>query len=222
MGTFAPCIACTFDSKLFSFGRQALNAAALGAIARLEAQRQDVTEQAVIGIERLAGMADSAIADLLDAAFGPDRHMRTAYRIRRGMAWLTDLSFAARESDGRLVGVLQSWPVALLGADGSETPLVMVGPVAVRPDLQLGGIGRMLMDRLVEQADALPDGQRRALVMIGDPEYYGRFWGFSADATGGWAVPGPVERRRLLARIPAGQAVPRAGMLGPRGLGRTE
>jgi predicted N-acetyltransferase YhbS len=37
--------------------------------------------------------------------------------------------------------------------------------------------------------------------MIGDPEYYGRFFGFSAAITGGWVLPGPVERHRLLARI---------------------
>ena len=39
-----------------------------------------------------------------------------------------------------------------------------------------------------------------ALMMIGDPDYYGRFWCFTSDATGGWQVPGPVERHRLLAR----------------------
>ncbi|HEY1124869.1 MAG TPA: N-acetyltransferase [Sphingobium sp.] len=174
-----------------------------------------MTTQAVIGIETLAGTADTAIAGLLDAAFGPDRHGRTAYRIRRGMAWLTDLSFAARDEAGRLIGVLQSWPVALATPDGAETPLVMVGPVAVMPDQQLHGIGRMLMDRLIETADAAA-GQQPPLMMIGDPEYYGRFWGFTADATGGWGVPGPVEQRRLLARLPKGKTVPETGMLGPR------
>jgi predicted N-acetyltransferase YhbS len=183
----------------------------------LEAERQDVTEQAVFAVDRLAGMADSAISDLLDAAFGPDRHMRTAYRIRRGMAWLTDLSFAARDEAGRLIGVLQSWPVALADAQGLEAPLVMVGPVAVRPELQMGGIGRSLMDTLVARVDALTEPAQRPLVMIGDPEYYGRFWGFSADATSGWAVPGPVERQRLLARVPAGLRLPAHGALGPRG-----
>jgi len=175
-----------------------------------------VTTQAVIGIEKLAGTADTAIAGLLDAAFGPDRHGRTAYRIRRGMAWLTDLSFAARSETGTLIGVLQSWPVALAMPDGAETPLVMVGPVAVLPDQQRHGIGRMLMDRLIETADAMPLNARLPLMMIGDPEYYGRFWGFTAEATGGWTVPGPVEQRRLLARVPAGVKVPLQGMVGPR------
>jgi predicted N-acetyltransferase YhbS len=175
-----------------------------------------VTKQAVIGIERLAGTADTAIADLLDVAFGPDRHGRTAYRIRYGMAWLTNLSFAVRDETGALIGVLQSWPIALATPDGAQVPLVMVGPVAVHPEQQLHGIGRMLMDMLVTTTDAMSHAAQLPLVMIGDPEYYGRFWGFSADATGNWEVPGPVELRRLLVRIPQGVNVPAAGVLGPR------
>ena len=51
------------------------------------------------------------------------------------------------------------------------------------------------------------------MCLIGDPEYYGRFFGFDSARTGGWRLPGPVERRRLLARgpgVPAGE-----GDLGP-------
>lgn len=167
-------------------------------------------------IDSLAGTRDSAISGLLDAAFGPDRHGRTAYRIRRGMAWLTDLSFAAQDEAGTLIGVLQSWPVALHAPDGTQTPLVMIGPVAVTPVLQLGGIGRALMDRLVETADAQDPAQSLPLVMIGDPEYYGRFWGFAAEGTAQWEVPGPVERHRLLVRARQGTVLPMAGRLGPR------
>ncbi|MFT3967010.1 MAG: N-acetyltransferase [Sphingobium sp.] len=167
-------------------------------------------------LEPLARHSADAIDGLLDAAFGTDRRARTAYAIRRGMAWLTDLSFAAvDESDGRLAGLLQSWPVALHGPDGMQTPLIMIGPVAVMPDAQGGGHGRALMDRLVEAAAQITDDP---LMMIGDPGYYQRFWGFSADGTGEWQAPGPFERHRLLARLsrPEGHAIPRDGMLGPR------
>ena len=58
-------------------------------------------------------------------------------------------------------------------------------------------------------------GAADALMMIGDPEYYGRFCGFTADVTGGWALPGPVERHRLLARIKRADGVPREGVIGP-------
>ena len=164
-------------------------------------------------ISELAGVGDEAIGGLLDAAFGPNRHGRTAYRIRLGMSWFTDLSFAAYDSDGALAGLLQCWPVALHDPDGEQTPLVMVGPVAVQPQLQLAGIGRALMDRLIDTVDASPGDP---LVMIGDPDYYGRFWGFDARHTAQWRVPGPVEQHRLLTRGQEGQSLPAAGMLGPR------
>lgn len=102
-----------------------------------------------------------------------------------------------------MIGTLQSWPVAWVGVDGTRVPLVMVGPVAVLPALQRGGTGRALMDAMIAAAEHSADegGAGAALMMIGDPEYYGRFWGFSAEATGRWEVPGPVERHRLLARV---------------------
>ena len=138
--------------------------------------------------------------------------------MRAGCAPIESLSFSAWESD-RLIGSLQSWPVALEGADGRSTPLVMVGPVAVEPALQRGGTGRALMDAAIAAAGRPVEqgGAEGALMMIGDPDYYGRFWGFAADATGHWDVPGPVERHRLLARGVRGGAVPSgAGLIVPR------
>jgi predicted N-acetyltransferase YhbS len=52
-------------------------------------------------------------------------------------------------------------------------------------------------------------------VMIGDPEYYGRFWGFSAEPTAGWILPGPWEPHRLLARCDNPAVLPKEGSLGP-------
>jgi predicted N-acetyltransferase YhbS len=93
----------------------------------------------------------------------------------------------------------------------------MVGPVAVDPAHQGGGHGRAMMDAVVAAARAQADVQGSApLMMIGDPEYYGRFWGFSADGTGGWDAPGPFEKHRLLALSVDGRAVDGTGMLGPR------
>lgn len=154
-----------------------------------------------------------AVEDILDAAFGRTRFGRTAYRIREGVDAVAALSFALVE-DGALVATIQCWPVAHHDADGTVTPLVMVGPVAVRPDVQRGGHGRALMVHMLDAAETRADG---ALMMIGDPEYYGRFFGFDADATGAWDLPGPYEKRRLLARAVNGHELPTAaGMIGPR------
>jgi predicted N-acetyltransferase YhbS len=67
------------------------------------------------------------------------------------------------------------------------------------------------MEACLRRADL---GGHRAIVLIGDPEYYGRF-GFTADATTHWDVPGPVEQRRLLARVAPGVMLPVTGLLGP-------
>jgi predicted N-acetyltransferase YhbS len=160
-----------------------------------------------VAIAPLSDADPNAVEALLDAAFGTDRHTRTAYRIREGMVAIPALSFAAFDNC-KLVGTLQSWPVSV-----SNAPLTLVGPVAVAPDVQRGGIGRLLMTALIDSAAGTP------MVMIGDPEYYGRFFGFAADATGGWDVPGPVERHRLLARNAGG--LPKVGILGPQASQRT-
>ncbi|TPG18851.1 N-acetyltransferase [Sphingomonas koreensis] len=159
----------------------------------------------------LADVDPLAVEQLLDRAFGTDRHGRTAYAVRAGTTALPALSFAALD-DGALVGTIQCWPVALTLDAGGIAAMTMVGPVAVDPPRQQTGIGHALMAHLLAAAQA--SGDDAALMLIGDPDYYGRFYGFTADRTGGWRVPGPVERHRLLAR---GAAVPDgAGMLGPR------
>ncbi len=155
----------------------------------------------------LADVPAQGVELLLDAAFGTDRHGRTAYRVREGMDVIPGLSFAAVE-DGALVGSIQCWPVALACDDGTRVPMVMVGPVAVSPARQNVGIGRALMWRAIEAAQAAGE----PLMLIGDPEYYAQF-GFDADATSQWRLPGPFEPRRLLAR----DGTPdRVGIVGPR------
>ncbi len=153
-----------------------------------------------------------AVEGLLDAAFGTDRKGRTAYRMREGVEALPGLSFAVVDGEGHLMGSIQCWPVTLEEPDGTRHTLVLVGPVAVLPELQGAGIGKAMMQASIDAADA---GAADALMMIGDPEYYGRFWGFSADGTGEWDIPGPVERRRLLARIRRAGGVPAVGRIIP-------
>jgi predicted N-acetyltransferase YhbS len=167
-------------------------------------------DAAAIDLIPLSAAAPAAIEALLDRAFGPDRRARTAYRVRGGAPPIPELSFAAMDADV-LVGSIQCWPVRFRAEAGGETQLVMVGPVAVAPERQRHGLGRRLMERALAAAGT--QGCADRLMLIGDPEYYGRFFGFSSARTGSWRLPGPVERHRLLAR---GAAVPEgAGELGP-------
>ncbi|MEO9599648.1 N-acetyltransferase [Parasphingorhabdus sp.] len=161
----------------------------------------------------LAEIDPQLVDALLDAAFGKDRHDRTAYKLREGMDMLEGLSIAAvDEEKHELLGSIQCWPIALTDDDGKMHPMIMVGPVAVYPDFQREGIGRAMMAALLKEIqpnDPLP------LVMIGDPEYYERFFDFTAEATQEWTLPGPWEPSRLLVRANPNVSLPRTGTLGP-------
>ncbi len=155
----------------------------------------------------LDDILDFAVEALLDRAFGADRRTRTAYRLRLGVAALSGLSFAAIDDHGVLLATIQTWPVEWRGDDGTVVAMILVGPVAVEPATQRGGVGRRIMQHMLDAAYGAPIPGTNALMLIGDPEYYGRFFDFTAERTGGWRLPGPFESRRLLALgdgVPAG------------------
>ncbi len=150
------------------------------------------------------------VEQVLDRAFGPDRHGRTAYAIRKGTEALPALSFAAFDAEDALVGTIQAWPVALTTPAGRAHPLIMVGPVAILPERQGQGFGRALM---AAQAAAIDPAAPLPQVLIGDAPYYGKF-GF-VEAPRGWQCPGPWDPARLLVRGAAPALLPQEGMLGP-------
>ena len=163
----------------------------------------------VIALVPLAAVEPEAVDALLDRAFGPERRTRTAYRIRSGSLPVPEMSFAALDSDGSLLGTIQCWPVALACDHGAAVPLVMVGPVAVEPGRQQGGIGRALMERMLDAVPGCAAPGCDALMLIGDPDYYGRFFGFTADRTARWNagchcnIVRSRSRARLSASLPS-------------------
>ena len=157
----------------------------------------------------------AAVERILDAAFGPDRHKRTAYAIRKGTECLPPLCFAAFDEAGELIGTIQAYPAALTDPQDRAHPMIMIGPVAIMPGRQGQGFGRALM---AAQKAAIEDGRGQGAaplpqVLIGDEPYYGKF-GFSA-APRGWKCPGPWNPERLLVRADNTAVLPRQGMLGP-------
>ena len=130
------------------------------------------------------------IEDLLDRAFGADRHARPSYRLREGIPPLHPLCFVA-EAEGRIVGAIRHWPVRI----GDARPALLLGPIAVDPAFERQGIGTRLVQTGLAAARA---AGHEAVLAVGTPAYLGRF-GFAAAGGCGIALPGLAEPRRLLA-----------------------
>lgn len=129
---------------------------------------------------------------LLDRAMGVGRKRKSSEKLRRGRRPSEGLAFAARDASGALIGTVRLWDVRL--GERGDTALLL-GPLAVDPDLKGAGVGSALMRHSIEEARRLG---HRAILLVGDAPYYERF-GFSADKTGNLAMPGPYERHRFLA-----------------------
>ena len=127
---------------------------------------------------------------LIERAFGPGRHVKVSERVREFAAYLPELSFCAF-LDQRLVGVVRQWRVRV-----GEAPVAFLGPLAVDSDLRGAGFGIALLERACEVARR---AGYAAVVLVGDEPYYARV-GFSALAGAQIDLPGPVDRRRVLAK----------------------
>jgi len=126
---------------------------------------------------------------LLDAAFGSARFSKTCERLRENRRPAANLAFAAMDGT-RLVGTLRLWPLEV----GSGNSALLLGPLAVSATHRHRGIGGQLIEHALSAAER--DGHR-AVVLLGDASYYGRF-GFSARLARELWLPGPYEQERLL------------------------
>lgn len=151
---------------------------------------------------------DTAARDrLLDRAMASNWRRKASEKLRRGR--LPAIALVARDGSGGIVGTVRLWAV-----EAGGIPALLLGPLAVDPRTRGHGTGGALMVAAIAAARA---GGHGAIVLMGDPEYYGRF-GFSADRTGDLAMPGPFETRRLLAlELRDGALAGASGALRPTG-----
>ena len=151
---------------------------------------------------------------LLDRAMGPGRTRKSSETIRQGRLPAEGLAFSATAADGSLMGTVRLWNIDAGTRDGSPVPALLLGPLAVDPQLAGTGIGAALMRHAIAEAARLGHA---AILLVGDPEYYARF-GFCADATATLAMPGPFEPRRLLAlELAPGHLHGASGIIAPSG-----
>jgi predicted N-acetyltransferase YhbS len=138
--------------------------------------------------EKFADIAAREV--LLDQAYGASRFAKASERLREGRVPADGLSLVAVDR-GRIVGTVRLWHVAA----GPGCAALLLGPLAVDPAHRNRGIGSTLMRRVIARARL---AGHRAVLLVGDAAYYGRF-GFTAAPTGELWMPGRYDRERLLA-----------------------
>jgi predicted N-acetyltransferase YhbS len=129
-----------------------------------------------------------AIERLHERTFGPGRFALSAYRLREHVDHLLDLSFTARIGT-LLVGSVRQLPICV-----GDTAALLLGPLTVEPPFRSRGIGRVLLDRALQDAKA---NGHHLVLLVGDEAYYSRV-GFKKVPKGRATMPGPVDYERLL------------------------
>ena len=101
---------------------------------------------------------------------GCDEHY-LAHILRGSSCFLPELDFVA-ELDGKIVGNIMYTRAVVFCDDGIEFPVLSFGPVSVLPDFQDMGIGSALIRHSLKEAKRMG---HKAVLIYGDPDYYGRF-----------------------------------------------
>ena len=91
-------------------------------------------------------------------------------QLRNDEAFVPELNFVM-EKDGRLIGQNMFMRAAIKADDGSDLPIMTMGPICISPELQGQGYGKILLDYSLEKAAALGCG---ALCFEGNINFYGK------------------------------------------------
>ena len=91
-------------------------------------------------------------------------------QLRNDEAFVPELNFVM-EKDGRLIGQNMFMRAAIKADDGSDLPIMTMGPICISPELQGQGYGKILLDYSLEKAAELGCG---ALCFEGNINFYGK------------------------------------------------
>ena len=122
-------------------------------------------------------MIAEEILEVHRQAFGDEDVPRLVLALVEGGYAVSELSFTATAGD-RVVGhVMSSW----VTIEGSGARLLQLSPLGVLPAFQGQGHGSALVRRTIEAVRAMGEP---ALLVEGNPKYYGRFGFVRADELG--------------------------------------
>ena len=134
------------------------------------------------------------LAALIDAAFGDTETSAFTAELRASAGYVPELTFVA-DDDGELIGFTMLSYVPAGGRD-----VLILTPMAVRPDRQRTGVGK----QLVRAAIAAADTRGEPVVLVeGVPSYYPQF-GFRSASELGFERPDPRIPERAWMALPLG------------------
>lgn len=91
-------------------------------------------------------------------------------QLRNDEAFVPELNFVM-EKDGRLIGQNMFMRAVIKADDGSDLPIMTMGPICITPELQGKDYGKILLDYSLEKAAELGCG---ALCFEGNINFYGK------------------------------------------------
>ncbi|WP_415652623.1 GNAT family N-acetyltransferase [Schleiferilactobacillus harbinensis] len=106
------------------------------------------------------------------AAHSDGNEAELVANLRQSKTYRPEYDAVAVSDDGRVLGHAMLSLAQVVAADGQQWPIWVLAPVAVLPTEQKRGLGTALIMYL--EAMAFGDGIR-AISVLGDPAYYGRF-----------------------------------------------
>ena len=91
-------------------------------------------------------------------------------QLRNDGAFVPELNFVM-EKDGKIIGQNMFMRAVIKADDGSDLPIMTMGPICITPELQGKGYGKILLDYSLEKAAELGCG---ALCFEGNINFYGK------------------------------------------------
>lgn len=134
------------------------------------------------------------------AEFSDKNEHNLVKKLRKSNEFVKELSLIAEEEDKILGHVLLT--KALINGENTSFETLALAPLAVLPEYQKSGIGKILMNKAIERARELG---YKSIVVLGHENYYPKF-GFEKASKYGVKAPFevPDEAYMILELLPGG------------------
>lgn len=128
----------------------------------------------------------SAIYQVNKLAFEQEGEARLVNLLRESEAFIPGLSLVA-VLNNEVVGHILFSRIYIVSSAGNKVESIALAPVAVLPQYQQQGIGKLLIERGLDEARTL---SYESVIVLGHPEYYPKFGFVPAEK---WNIKAPFD-----------------------------